>query len=89
MANGEKPDAERVAGMDLELLYKTANRHLISSIVGYALEAVGVEDHAFLQAKNKAIRKAALFDIERTLVFAELEKAWVCVGFPVAACGHL
>lgn len=74
MVNGEKPDAERVRRMDLEQLYKTANRHLLTGIVGYALETAGVRDPAFVQAKSKAIRKIVLFDTERADVLAELER---------------
>ena len=77
MVNGEKPDAERVRGMDLEQLYRAANRHLLTGIVGYALEAAGVRDPAFVQAKSKAIRKIVLFDTERAAVLAELEKAGI------------
>ena len=85
MVNGEKPDAERVRGMDLEQLYRTANRHLLTSIVGYALEAAGVRDPAFVQAKSKAIRKIVLFDTERADVLAELEKAGIW-HMPLKGC---
>ncbi len=85
MVNGEKPDAERVAGIDLDQLYKTANRHLLTGIVGYALEVAGVRDPAFVQAKSKAIRKIVLFDTERAAVFAELEKAGIWY-MPLKGC---
>ena len=85
MVNGEKPDAERVRGMDLEQLYRTANRHLLTGIVGYALEAAGVRDPAFVQAKSKAIRKIVLFDTERAAVLAELEKAGIW-HMPLKGC---
>ena len=77
MVNGDEPDPERVAGMDLEQLYKTANRHLLTCIVGYALEAADVHDFVFIQAKSKAIRKIVLFDTERSAVLSELEKAGI------------
>ena len=77
MVKGEKPDAERVRQMDLEQLYSTASRHLLTGIVGYALEAAGVHDRAFTQAKSKAVRKVVLFDTERTAILAELEKAGI------------
>ena len=85
MVNGEKPDAERVAGMNLQQLYKTANRHLLTGIVGYALEAAGVRDSAFVQAKSKAIRKIVLFDTERSSVLAELENAGIW-HMPLKGC---
>ena len=77
MVNGEEPDKERVAGMDLERLYKAADRHLLTGIVGYALEAAGIYDPVFVQAKAKAIRKVVLFDAERAKVLQALDEAGV------------
>ena len=71
--------------MDLELLYKAASSHLLTGIVGYALEATGVRDPAFVQAKSKAMRKIVLFDTERTAVLAELEKAGIW-HMPLKGC---
>ena len=85
MVNGEKPDAARVAGMDLSLLYKVAGFHMLTGIVGYALEAPGVRDPAFVQAKSKAIRKIVLFDTERAAVLAELENAGIW-HMPMKGC---
>lgn len=85
MVNGEKPDAGRVAAMDLEQLYQAANCHLLTGITGYALEAVGIHDPSFTQAKSKAIRKIALFDTERAAVLAELEKAGIWY-MPLKGC---
>jgi ribosomal protein S26 len=77
MVRGEKPDAERVAKMDLKQLYKTSNTHLLTGIVGYALEEADVHDPEFVQAKSKAIRKIVLFVVERAAILAELEKAGI------------
>ena len=77
MVNGKKPDASRIAGMNLERLYTAADRHLLTAITGYALEAAGIRHPAFTQAKSKAIRKAVLFDAERAAVLAELEEAGI------------
>lgn len=85
MVNGDKPDTERVAQMDLEKLYQAANRHLLTGITGYALEAAGNRDSAFIQAKNKAIRKVVLFDAERAAILAELEKAGIWY-MPLKGC---
>ncbi len=85
MVNGQTPDAERVEGMDLGQLYGAADRHLLTGIVGYALEAAGVTDYAFTQAKGKAIRKIVLFDVERGAVLAELEKAGIWY-MPLKGC---
>ena len=75
--NGETPDAERVAGMDLEALYLAAERHLLTGIAAMALERAGVRDEAFTQAKGKAIRKVVTLDVERTAVLAALEEAGI------------
>ena len=85
MVNGTVPDADRVRAMDLQLLYTIADMHLLTGIVGYAREACGVVDSAFAQAKAKAIRKIALFDIERSAVLAELEKAGIS-HMPLKGC---
>ena len=77
MVNGNKPDAERVRRMDLELLYKAANWHLLTAVTAYALEAAGVRDEAFTQAKSKAIRKNILLDTERARVLGALDEAGI------------
>lgn len=77
MVNGEKPDKERVSLMDIEQLHSAAMRHLLTAIVGYALEECGVSNDAFTQDKAKAIRKVLLFDHERNTIFQELEKAGI------------
>ncbi len=77
MVNGEKPDAGRAAVMDPEKLYQAADRHMLTCIVGYALESAGVRESAFIQAVGKAVRRAILFDTERRAVLDELEKAGI------------
>ena len=85
MVNGVKPNAKRVAGMNLEQLYTAADRHLLTGITAYALENAGIHDPAFIQAQNKAIRKVALFDSERKDVLDELEKAGIWY-MPLKGC---
>lgn len=75
--NGTVPDVERVRQMDLETLYQAADRHLLTGITAMALESAGVKDAAFTQAKGKAIRKVAAFDVERAAVLAKLEEAGI------------
>ena len=74
---GETPDAARVSGMDLARLYEAAERHQLSCISGYALEAAGLRDPAFVQAKAKAIRKNILLDAERAAVLRALDEAGI------------
>lgn len=71
---GETPDEGFVRGLDLELLYRAARRHLLTGIVAYALESAGVFDKNFTQAKGKAIRKVAAMDVEMTGIFEEFDR---------------
>ena len=75
--NDTIPDAARVGKMDLENLYKVSDRHLLTGITAMALESTGIKDDAFTQAKGKAIRKVAAFDVERSAVLRELEEAGI------------
>ena len=77
VVNGTTPDTQRVKGMDLEQLYPVAKRHLLSSITAFGLEAAGVQDTRFSQAKAKAIRKVALLDAEMTNLFEKLDEAGI------------
>lgn len=70
--------------MDFEDLYIAADRHLLTGITAMALESAGVKNEAFTQAKGKAIRKAAAFDVERSAVLRALEEVklppFLCTG---------
>ena len=73
--NGVSPDQSRVKEMDLPLLYKIAEFHLLTAITAMALESADVHNPAFTQAKGKAIRKAALMEAEMNTLFSRLETA--------------
>jgi hypothetical protein len=73
----ETPDAARAAKLDLAALYQVADRHLLTGITAMALERAGVKDEAFTQARGKAIRKVAAFDVERAAVLDALEAAGI------------
>ena len=72
--DGKVPDKERIASLNLEHLYKASYKHNLSAIVGYALESAGVFDYAFIQAKAKAIRKVAVMEIDKELLFERFEQ---------------
>ncbi len=72
--NGVKPDAEKVREMDLEQLYRISKFHTLTAITAFALESAGVKDKKFCQAKEKAIRKNMLLDIEREKLCTYMEK---------------
>ena len=71
------PTREKLDKIDLEQLFYVASAHTLSAVVAYALESAGIYDKAFSEAKNKAIRKNILLDVERERVFAEFEKAGI------------
>lgn len=62
--NGKIPDAQLLDGADLNLLYREAERHLLTSAVAAALESAGVRDPDFSAAKLKAIRKSIAMETE-------------------------
>lgn len=72
--NREQPDRERCAAMDLEEVWSLAQRHMLTAAAASALSQAGELPHAYDQALKKAIRKIALFDIERAGVLNELEQ---------------
>ncbi len=79
------PDPSRVERMDPEKLYEAADRHLLTGITAMALESAGVKNEAFTQAKGKAIRKAAAFDLERAAILDRLEEAGIW-HLPLKGC---
>ena len=72
--NETKPDAECVEKMNLDTVYRLAKFHTVVSLTAFALGEVIELPEAFEQAKKKAIRKLALFDIERNQLYAQLDK---------------
>lgn len=75
--NGRTPDAQKVGKMDLSPLYSAADRHMLTGITAMALESAGVRDREFTQAKGKAVRKVAAFDVEREAIFSRFEDAGI------------
>ena len=74
---GEAPDAARVATMDLDGVWRVSQRHLLASACSTALEAAGVTDDRFTQARGQAIRKVAAMDLERARLFALMDDAGI------------
>ena len=75
--NGRKPDPGRIAGMDMDALYKQANTHLLTAVVAHALETAGVKEERFVKAKKHSALKNAQMDMEMAEVFAELDAAGI------------
>ncbi len=75
--NGVKPDPERVAGMDLDAIYKLASRHLLAATAAPALKAAGVQDERFAKALEHSALKSSTMDMEMDAVFTELDAAGI------------
>ena len=74
IVNDKTPDKKRIDLIDMEHLYKAADKHNLCSIVGYALESAGVFDHTFIQVKAKAIRKVTVMEIDKEILFERFEQ---------------
>lgn len=68
--NTKKPDLSKVNNMNLDLIYEIASYHSVVSMIAFALESVIELPHKYDQAKKKAIRKLAYFDIERNKILS-------------------
>ena len=75
--NMDKPDAERVAGMDLTAVYAAADRHMMTSMVATGLELAGVKNEPFIQAQAKAIRKNAALEADFAILSKKLQEAGI------------
>ena len=68
---------EKLDKMDLSGVFAVAKAHSLAAIAAYALESAEIHNKAFEEAKNKAIRKNIILDVERESVLNELEKAGI------------
>ena len=75
--NRKKPDPERIGRMsgriESGLLFKAAERHMLTSAVAAGLASAGIKEAAFAEAEAKAIRKNVLLDSARAEIFARFE----------------
>ena len=67
------PDEKKFKDIDLDALYKIAEKHFLTAITGLALEKVGIYDNKFVQAKAKSVRKIAAMEIYKKQLFDKLE----------------
>lgn len=72
--NGKAPDKEKVNNMNLDDLFKVANKHMLSSITAMALEKAGVQNYGFTQALGNAVKKNGTLDMEKRKIFKQLEE---------------
>ena len=73
--NDKIPKKESLNELDLACLYEVAKRHSITSIVAYSLENAEMFDEQFNKERAKSTRRTIYFNIERTALISELEKA--------------
>ena len=73
--HSKTPNRARIDKMNLQELFQVCQTHYLTACAAYALEAAGVRDEAFSQAKEKAIRKNILLDSERRSILSSLEEA--------------
>lgn len=71
------PDARMVESMNLDLVYEAAEAHLLTSVVGIALDRAGIQDERFIRAVARAQQKAVFLDADRAQVLDRLEKAGI------------
>ena len=75
--NGTKPALQKIEGISLEELFEAAKKHMLSAIVGMALESAGLKTKCFSQAIAMAQMKNILLDTHRKQVLTALEAAGV------------
>ena len=83
--DGTPPNAKRVADMDLNAVFRVAQRHLLASACATALDAAGVRDERFVQAWGKAVRKVAAMDAERAELFRRMDAVGIW-HMPLKGC---
>ena len=74
VVNKEIPDKARIETVKLQDLYAASDRHMLSAIISFGLEAAGITDDRFVQARAKALRKVAAMEIDKEELFARFEE---------------
>ncbi len=75
--SGSVPDARRVARMDLQRLFLLAEEQTMAAAAAFALEAAGVRDENFVEARGKALRKAVFLDQDLHALTRRLEDSGI------------
>lgn len=75
--NKRIPDKDKIADMNMDAVYSLAKKHMIMSMVAYAVESAGISDKRSVEAIAKAVRKSALFDMEWDHIRKEFEDAHI------------
>ena len=72
--NDKKPDKEICSKMDIDEVFEAARRHSLTAAAAIALEQVMKLPETVIEEQFKAVRRLALYDIERKKILAEFEK---------------
>lgn len=79
--HGAAPDAQQVASMDMEALWKMAHAHKMTAMIAMALEQVSAHPEEVVKnwdqwkhAKDFAICRRMLFDAERAQIISYMEE---------------
>lgn len=74
--HGQQPDQERIRSMDLDGIYRQARLHTLSALVAVALDRQLEPEQAgrWKEAREKALRKNILLDMESKAICAEMER---------------
>lgn len=73
--NGIVPESAYCDTLDLLVLYQNSKRHFLTALVGTVLKEAGAElSKEWEQDIHKAVRKNALFDIERAKLLSFMEQ---------------
>ena len=75
--NGVIPEKSRFEGLDMAEVHSYSQSHMITAIVGYALESAGIRNELFIQARAKALRKAVILDADCRKISGKLEEAGI------------
>ena len=75
--HNRKPAKAKLDKMDLSSVFAVAKEQSLTAMAAYALQSAGICDSRFTEAKDKAIRSAMLYYIERQNIFCEFEKAGI------------
>lgn len=75
--NGKIPDKSRLEGVKFEELYGFAADHMISAILGYALESAGMSQEKFSQARARAARKSVVLENDCRMISESLESSGI------------
>ena len=68
--NGIQADVNRISTMDLDAVYETAQKHMVSAAAAIALENAGTKNPRFSAALASSLRRTIAYDYERKRIFA-------------------